>query len=221
MQASLSRASCLLPASRAPRARAILGLGASQREGRRQPFPQLHLPPSGVCAHPTLGTSIILAAWPICSSPAFLPALRFAHACCLLCRLWASPKSPSLHTHLQTGVSLGFHFAYTPLLCTCRYLQHFTLGSLFLATLRATLTHLFAHSGCGPFAHFCSLYPCTLLHTPCFLATVSLHSPSHTSTLICTLKYPFLTQEMTSSSTHLHTSYLHWDLKYNFDSFKA
>lgn len=97
---SLSWASRLLPASGASlRARAILGLSASQCAGRRYPCPQLHLPPSLACAHPTLGTLAILTAWPICTSPGFYPHTPLC-TCLLSSALPLDPQSPPLHTHL-------------------------------------------------------------------------------------------------------------------------
>lgn len=54
-------------------------------------------------------------------------------------------------------------------------------------------------------ALFCTLLALWLL--------VPLHS--HVSTVICTLKYSLHTQELTSSSTPLHTLHLHRNLKYN------
>lgn len=80
---SLSRASCLLPASTVPRTR-VLGLGVSQPAGTRQPCPQIHLPPSPACAHPTLGTIAILAALSVCALPPFTNSPHFAHTCSLL-----------------------------------------------------------------------------------------------------------------------------------------
>lgn len=111
-----SRASCLFPASTAPKARAVLGPGARQRCRQEAALPPTPPPAPFVSRcppHPPPNHHLS-----VCTSPPFIPAPRFAHAHSLLHYLWASPQSPPLHTHLQTRTSLASIFASTALLCT-------------------------------------------------------------------------------------------------------
>lgn len=196
-----SRASCLLPASTAPKARAVWGLGGSQHAGRRQPCPLAPPAPLTSYAHPSLNTNCHLGLY---TSPPSIHAPRLAHTHSLLCCLWASPPSPlctptfkhaffwALVLHLHHFGALG---PFVPLRPWLKVLAHTQLHA-----------HTYLHiQDLGPqfqskdlSLHFSALCIRTLLNTPGFWFLVSWHPPNHVSTLINTLEYPLSPQDLTS-----------------------
>lgn len=151
------------------------------------PAPQLHLPPSPACAHPTQGTILILAAASICTSPLLVHVLQCPRACSLLCAP-GPPCTYPLCTHTSLGSPSGTYGTFMHLYP----LTHFILGSLCLGTHSATLTLICTFRIWLPVLEWGSL--CTFrVHSLAHFAVcslVSLHQPSHVSILVCTLICP-------------------------------
>lgn len=151
------------------------------------PAPQLHLPPSAACAHPTQGTILILAAAPICTSPLLVHVLQCPRACSLLC----APGPPCTHPLCTHFLGLSFwhlwHFyALVPFdtLHPWLTLPWHPLGHL---DTNLHIQDLASSSGVG--FSLCTFHVHSLAHFA-LCSLVSLHRSSHVSILVCTLTCP-------------------------------
>ena len=194
-----SRASCLLSASTAAKARAVLGRGASQRAGRRQPVPRPAPFESLRQPYPLPNCHLTVYA----TLPPFVCESCFAHAHSL--HLSLPSVTPFAHQPLNTYFPGLYSYTYTTFIHWCPLL-------LFILTSPSwhTPSHintLGCPLGISPpvlkpgslFAHFfVHMYSCTLL---ALWFLVSLHPANHRSRLICTLKHALSTPDLASRCT--------------------